>query len=71
MFGLSGLAGRIAQAVLYAVVVFLVVFIIGILLTNVAQASEIGALLKRFAPLLGLLAGLVVFFTGGRPGSTV
>lgn len=67
---LSGLAGRIAWAVLYAVVTFLAVYIIGILLTNVGQAAEIGDLLKKYAALLGLLAGLVVFFTRSHPTVT-
>lgn len=67
MFNLSGIAGRVAYAVMYAVVTFLVVYIIGILLGNVSQAAEVGALLKTYAPLLGLLAGLVSFFAGNRP----
>lgn len=66
MFGLTGFAGRIAQAVLYGVLVFLAVFIIGIILVQVPQAVEIGNLLKKWAPLLGLLAGIATFFSGNR-----
>jgi hypothetical protein len=66
MFGLTGIAARIATAVLYGFIVFLCVFIIGIVLVQVPQAVEIGNLLKRFAPLLGLLAALVTFFNGSR-----
>jgi hypothetical protein len=65
-FGLSGLAGRIAAAIFYGVIVFLITFVIGILLTNFGGLSEIGDLLKRFAPILGLLAGLASFFGGGH-----
>ncbi len=64
---LSGLPGRIAYAVLYAVVTFIIVYIIGILLSNVAQAVEVGELLKKYAALLGLLVGLVTFFTQSHP----
>lgn len=64
---LTGLPGRIAWAVLYGFVTFLVVFIIGIILVQVSQAVEIGELLKRFAPLLGLLAGIVTFFSRSHP----
>lgn len=69
MFGLSGLAGRIAQAVLYGVVVYIVVYIIGLILIQVPGAVAIGDFLKHWAPLLGLLAGIAAFF--GMPHRTV
>ncbi len=65
--GLSGLAGRIVSAILYGVIVFVVLFVIGIIVTSFQ--AEIGAFLKHWAALIGLLAGLVVFFTGARPAS--
>lgn len=65
MFGLTGLAGRIATALLYGFIVFIVVFIIGIIIATFS--SEAGDLLKRYAALIGLLAGLVTFLTGSRP----
>ncbi len=67
MLNFSGLPARIAYAVLYAVVTFIIVYIIGILLGNVAQAVEIGELLKKYAALLGLLVGIVVFLSGRHP----
>jgi hypothetical protein len=62
---LSGLAGRIAYAVLAGVVAFLVVFIIGAIVAHFEAA--IGSKLEAFSPLIGLLVGLVYFFA--RPNS--
>lgn len=63
---LSPLASKISWAVLYGVVTFIIVLIIGILLSGLGGQAEIGDVLKRFAPLLGILVGIAVFF-GGRP----
>jgi hypothetical protein len=41
-------------------------FIIGIILSQVPYAGEIGDLLKKWAALLGVLAGIATFFTGNR-----
>lgn len=65
--GLTGLAGRVASAVLYGVLVFIGVFIVGIILTKFTQTTDIGEFLKSWAPLLGLLAGIVAFLTGSKP----
>lgn len=65
-FGLTGLAGRVATAVFYGVVVFVIVYIVGIVLTQVPQAVEVGNFLKAWAAILGLLAGIASFFTGNR-----
>jgi hypothetical protein len=67
MFGLQGLASRIATAVFYGVCVFVILYIVGIVLTQVPQAVEVGNFLKSWAALLGILAGIASFFTGGRP----
>jgi hypothetical protein len=67
MFGLQGFAGRLASAAFYGVLVFIGVFIIGIILVQFSQTVEIGDLLKKWSPILGLLAGAVVFFNGSRP----
>jgi hypothetical protein len=56
---------RILWAVLYGIVVFVVVLIIAAILSAVGL-SQVGAVLNRFAAVLGLLAGLVTFFTGHR-----
>lgn len=57
---LTGLAGRIAYAVLAGVVTFIIVFIIGVFATSFS--AEVGALLKQYAALIGFLVGLVYFF---------
>lgn len=66
MFPLTGLTARIATAVLYGIVVFMAVFIIGLALIQVPQAAQIGEFLKSWAALLGVLAGIAAFF-GHRP----
>jgi len=62
---LSGLAGRIAYAVLAGVIAFLVVFIVGALVVHFD--ATIGGILERFAPLIGLLVGIVYFFIRPNP----
>ena len=62
---LSGMAGRIVKAILVGVVTFIVVFIIGAIVAHFD--GEIGGMIEKFSPLLGLLAGLVMFFTGESP----
>ena len=62
---LSGLVGRIVYAILAGVVAFLVVFIVGAVVTHFD--GTIGSLLEEWAPLIGLLVGLVYFFAGPRP----
>lgn len=64
MFPLSGLIGRIVYAILAGVVAFLVIFILGVIVNHFD--ATIGAKLEQFAPLIGLLVGLVYFFA--RPG---
>ena len=60
--------GRLASAVLYGVIVFIVTYIIGLLCIQFGL-TDIGELLKKFAPLLGLLAGIVSYLTGSTPRS--
>lgn len=59
---LTGLLGRALYALLVDVVTFLVVWILGAIVTSFE--TNIGAKLEQFAPLIGLLVGLVSFFAG-------
>jgi hypothetical protein len=61
----SPLISRLLWAVLYGICVFVVVLIIAAIFKAVGF-EEVGAVLDRFAAVLGLLAGLVTFFTGQR-----
>ncbi len=61
----SGLLGRAINAILYGVITFIVFFIIGVIAAHFDVT--IGNTLKEFAPLIGLLAGLLVFFTRPTP----
>jgi hypothetical protein len=60
---LTGLAARIVYAILAGVVTFIIVYILGAIVVHFD--SSIGALIEKFAPLIGLLVGLWYFF--GRP----
>lgn len=62
---LSPTLARIAWAVLYGLIVFIVCLIIGAVLNAVGLPS-IGAIMTRFAAILGILAGIVAFLTGHR-----
>ena len=64
---LTGIFGRIAYAILAGVVAFLVVFILGVIVTHFE--ATIGAKLQDFAPLIGLLVGIVYFFV--RPATPI
>jgi sulfite exporter TauE/SafE len=66
MFGLTGLAGRIIAAILYGVVTFVVLFILGLIVAHFDQS--IGSFIEKWSAIIGLLAGLFVFFVGHRPG---
>lgn len=59
--------GKIVVAVIVGIVVFLACVLIGALLvtTAVPFVVTIGAFLKTYASLFGLLAALWHFFTGG------
>lgn len=67
---LSGLAGRIAWAVLYGLVVFIVTTIIGLLFSQFGLEA-IGGVLTKYAALLGLLAAVVVFLTRSTPSKPI
>lgn len=56
----SKLLGRTAYAILSGVVIFLVVFILGVVLAHFD--ATIGGKLEQFSPIIGVLAGIVVFF---------
>lgn len=59
---LSGIVGRALYALFVGVITFLVVWILGAIIVHFEAA--IGAKVEQFAPLIGLLAGLVQFFAG-------
>lgn len=63
----SNLLGRLALALFWGVVTFVVILIIGTILVQVPYLAGVGDILKKFAVLIGVLAGVVTFFTGGRP----
>lgn len=62
---LSTMGGRIARAVLAGLVVFVVLLVIGMIVERFDV--EIGETVQRYAAVLGLIAGLVQFFTGDSP----
>lgn len=66
MFGLTGLAARIAGAVLYGVLTWAVIFIIGLVVSKFPTVGDVGQFIERVAPLIGLLVGLYWFFAGYR-----
>jgi hypothetical protein len=55
------------MAVLYGFIVFVVILIVGIIFSSIPSVVEVGTVLKRYAAILGLLTGIVVFFTRPRP----
>jgi len=59
--------GRILLAVFYGFCVFLVIFILGMIVSKFATTADIGAFLEKWASLIGLLAGAVALFTGYKP----
>lgn len=65
MFGLTGLLGRIVGALLYGVVTFIVLFIIGIIVA--LFNAQVGDFIEKWAAIVGLLVGLYFFFTGVKP----
>ena len=70
MLPLSGLLGRICNALLNGLLAFIIVFILGVIIGHFD--GTIGALLEKYAPLIGLLVGLVSFFGGyGNRNNTV
>lgn len=70
MLPLTGLLGRICNAILNGVIAFLVVFILGVIVMKFE--ATIGTKLEQFAPLIGLLVGLVTFFSAwGNHNNTV
>lgn len=66
---LTGLVGRIAYAILAGVIAFLVVFILGVIVTHFE--ATIGSKLEQFAPLIGLLVGIVYFFVRPTPAPPI
>jgi hypothetical protein len=58
---------RLVLAVVVGVVVILICILVGGLLmaTNISLAVAVGAFLKAYATVLGLLAALWYFFAGG------
>lgn len=64
---LRGIVGRVVYVLLAGIVTFLIVFVIGVILFHFD--SNIGGKVEAFAPLIGLLVGLLYFFT--RPAAPV
>ena len=62
----TGLLGRIVYALLAGLVAFIVLLIIGIIVEKFD--AEIGELIQKFAPLIGLLVGVLYFL---RPQTNV
>lgn len=61
----NGILGRIVLALLVGLITFIVVFILGVIIGKFD--AQIGDVIQKFSPLIGLLAGLVKFFTGESP----
>ena len=63
-----GSLGRLASAILYGVIVFVVVVIIALLCKQFGLAA-IGDVLEKFAPILAILGAIVAYLggTNGRP----
>jgi hypothetical protein len=64
---MSGILGKLVYAILVAVVTYIVILIIAYVLGLFPVLAAVGDILSRFAYVLALLAGLVVFFTGWSP----
>lgn len=64
---LSGIVGRVVYALLAAVVTLVVLFIVAIIIATFN--AEIADIIKKFAPIIALLVGLVYFFT--RPATPI
>jgi cation transporter-like permease len=62
---LTGLAARIAYAVLAGVVAFLIVFVLGVVVKKFE--AEAGTKIMDFSALIGLLVGIVYFFARPNP----
>ena len=62
---LTGIAARIAYAVLVGVITFIIILIVGIVVAK--SDAEVGSLLKNYSALLGLLASIVTFFARPNP----
>jgi hypothetical protein len=65
---LSGLAGRIVYALLAGVVTFVVILILGVIISHFD--AQVGSILEKYAAVIGLLVGLVYFFTR-NPGTPI
>ncbi len=65
---MNSLIGRIVLAVVIAVIVTLLCFLLGAILATlkVDIAVTVGDFLKTWGAVLGILAGLWYFFTGGN-----
>lgn len=64
MLNIPGILGRLVNAVLYAVVVLVVLLILAVIVAHFDQA--IADIINKFAYIIALLCGLVVFFIGGH-----
>lgn len=69
MFGLTGFAARIVLALLYGVGTFIVLFIIGLIVTQIDPNSGVGDFIDRWCAIVGLLVGIYVFLTGRKPAA--
>lgn len=68
MLNLTGWFPRLAYAILYAVITFVVLLIVAYVLRQFPPATGIGDIIERFAGIIALLVGIVTFLAG--PGRT-
>lgn len=61
----TGIIGRVAYAILAGVIAFIVFYIIGVLAAHFD--ANIGGIIEKFSPLIGLLVGIVTFFRYPTP----
>lgn len=64
---LGGIIGRLVYALLVAVITYVILLIVASVLGLLPALAAVGDILRRFASVLALLAGLVAFFTGTNP----
>lgn len=66
---MTGLISKLAYAIICGIVAFLIVLAIGLIIIHFvtsADGTDYGNTVKGLAAILGLLVGVVVFFSGWR-----
>ena len=69
MLPLSGLLGRICNALLNAVIALVVLLILGAIISHFDAA--VGDIITKYAAIIALLVGLVTFFSGWSRNNTI